>query len=126
MSLLNRRNALKMFTASTAGIASGMPLWGSSRYFQQAPSRQPRITEVEVQEIISPLHDYNVRAFFRSQSDFPVRTIYIVRADTDLEGYGEKWALKMPGEDLSQCLGTTPFDWFATTHNMPMTWRCTT
>ena len=43
MNLLNRRHALKMFTASTAGIASGMPLWGSARYFQQAPSRHRRI-----------------------------------------------------------------------------------
>ena len=117
---LNRRQTLKMLTATVGGFASGTPLWGRARYLQQAPIRQPRITDIQVQEIISPLHDYNAVALSRSQPDIPVRTIYIVRTDTGLEGYGEKWALKTPGEDLSQYLGTTPFDWFATTHNMPM------
>ena len=117
---LNRRQTLKMLTATVGGFASGTSLWGRARYLQGAPIRQPRITDIEVQEVISPLHDYNAVALSRSQPDIPVRTIYIVRTDTGLEGYGEKWALKTPGEDLSQYLGTTPFDWFATTHNMPM------
>lgn len=120
MSSLNRRHALKMLTTTIAGFAAGAPLWGRARYLQQAPIRQPRITDIQVQEIISPLHDYNAMALSRSQPDIPVRTIYIVRTDTGLEGYGEKWALKTPGEDLSRYLDTTPFDWFATTHNMPM------
>ena len=117
--MLNRRHVLKMLTPAVAGFAAGTPLWGQARYLQQSPIRQPRITDIQVQEIVSPLHDYNARALFRSQSDIPVRTVYVVRTDTGLEGYGEKWSPKTP-EDLSSYLDTTPFDWFGSTHSMPM------
>jgi len=119
MSLMNRRQALKMLTTPAAALAAGTPLWGQARYLQQAPLRQPRITDIQVEEVISPLHDYNARALFRKQPDIPVRTVYVVRTDTGLEGYGEKWNPKTP-EDLSSYLGTTPFDWFGSTHSMPM------
>ena len=108
-----------MLTTTVAGFAAGTPLWG------QAPLSSASSNPPAQDYRHSGQRDHLTVPRLQRQSPLPepirlpVRTVYIVRTDTGMEGYGEKWDTKTP-EDLSSYLDTTPFDWFGSTHSMPM------
>ena len=107
MSLLSRRRFLP---AAAAGLASIARARGAMR-----------ITAIEPHEILPPYHDYNARTLSRYQGlGTQLRTIYIVKTDTGLEGLGEVWG---PGErwgKFEHYIGSDPFDWMASDDSLPM------
>jgi L-alanine-DL-glutamate epimerase-like enolase superfamily enzyme len=81
-----------------------------------------KITEIEIHEVLIPFHDYNATTLFRYQGlNVQLHTVYIVKTDIGLEGYGEnEGAARYTREQLETYIGTDPFDWIADAHNLPM------
>jgi L-alanine-DL-glutamate epimerase-like enolase superfamily enzyme len=79
-----------------------------------------RITDIQSYEILPPYHDYNATALFRYHGlGLQLRTIYIVKTDIGLEGYGESGG-PLREERFEKYIGTDPFDWIADTQNLPI------
>ena len=80
-----------------------------------------RITDIERHEYLIPLHEFNALDILRYHSAaLQYRTLYIVKTDVGLEGYGESWG---KGSSLDRCqkyLGTDPFDWIGDPENLFM------
>jgi L-alanine-DL-glutamate epimerase-like enolase superfamily enzyme len=80
-----------------------------------------RITDVEMHEVLIPYHDYHAATLFRYHGlGGQLRTIYVVRTDGDLEGYGESWGPAPKENPYTPFIGTDPFDWMADPHHLPM------
>ena len=113
MALVHRRG----FLLQSGLAAAGLPFWSSPLFSQLA--RKIKITEIEAHQILPPYHDYHAEWLFRYQGlNSRLRTIYIVKTDAGIEGYGENWG--QPWSDFKDYLGTTPFDWINDPRNLPM------
>ena len=80
------------------------------------------ITEIEVHPILPPFQDFNAKQIYRYHGrEIQRRTIFVVKTDTGLEGYGENWG-GPPDVDALRAtyLGTDPFDWVNDMANLPM------
>ena len=80
------------------------------------------ITDIERHVVLLPLNDYHSTALYRCQgSEIMSRTIFVVKTENGLEGYGEglgsSW---LPSDQLKQFIGTSPFDWIGDTANLPL------
>ena len=113
MALVHRRGFLRR-----SGLAAAsLPFWSSSLFSQLG--RKIKITDIEVHQVLPPYHDYHAEWLFRYQGlQSRLRTIYIVKTDAGIEGYGENWG--SPWSDFKDYLGTTPFDWINDPRNLPM------
>jgi L-alanine-DL-glutamate epimerase-like enolase superfamily enzyme len=113
MALTHRRGFLRQ-----SGLAAaGLPFWSSSLFAELA--RTIRITEIEAHEVLPPYHEYHAEWLFRYQGlHSRLRTVYIVKTDAGLEGYGENWG--SPWSEFKDYLGTSPFDWINDPRNLPM------
>jgi L-alanine-DL-glutamate epimerase-like enolase superfamily enzyme len=113
MALTHRRG----FLLQSGLAAAGLPFWSSPLFSQ--PARKIKITEIEAHEILPPYHDYHAEWLFRYQGlHSRLRTVYIVKTDAGLEGYGENWG--SPWSEFKDYLGTSPFDWINDPRNLPM------
>jgi hypothetical protein len=73
-----------------------------------------RITEIQIHEILLPYHDYNATWLFRYQGiETQLRTVYIVKTDVGLEGYGESGGPAQKKDQFAMYVDTNPFDWIA-------------
>ena len=70
-----------------------------------------KITDVEVHEIVAPYQDYNAKRLVRHrQLGFQARTVYVIRTDRGLEGYGETGNGPAPKrEKFEYLIGRNPF-----------------
>jgi L-alanine-DL-glutamate epimerase-like enolase superfamily enzyme len=122
MSFLGRRR----FLGSTAlcTLSLGLPRFvlgaqSSSTNVASKARHSMKITDVEIHEILLPYHDYNSTWLFRYQGiGTQLRTIYIVKTDLGLEGYGEGGGPAQSREQFAKYLDTDPFDWLGDTENL--------
>ena len=110
MTSLSRRDMIKLVGAFGAAAVSRT----TSRAAEQEQAFRPvrlKITEVEVHEIVAPYQDYNARWLVRHRRlGFQGRTVYVIRTDKGLEGYGETGSAPAPNRDQFQYLiGRNPF-----------------
>ena len=113
MTLVHRRG----FLLQSGLAAASLPFWSSSLFSQLA--RKIKITDIEAHEVLPPYHDYHAEWLFRYQGlHSRLRTIYIVKTDAGIEGYGENWGSAW--SDFKAFLGTSPFDWINDPRNLPM------
>ena len=120
---LNRRHFIRSTAFGTLGLSGfSNSLLGLARFSNQPmskASRRMRITEIEIHEILLPFHDYNATWLFRYQGiDTQLRTVYIVKTDIGLEGYGESWGPAQKKDQFAMYVGTDPFDWIADPQNL--------
>jgi glucarate dehydratase len=81
----------------------------------------PKITDIEIHEILPPYHDYHAKTLFRYHGlGVQLRTIYVVKTDSELEGLGESWGLAPKRETLKGYIGTSPFDWLGSRQDLAM------
>jgi glucarate dehydratase len=119
MSSLTRRELLHL--VMTAGFAraarAGVPP-------RQVPFRPlpMKITDVEVHEVVLPYQDYNAKHLFRYQAlSFQSRTVYVVKTDLGLEGYGETGGGPAPAQSkFAHLVGRSPFEEFARADHLGM------
>ena len=110
MTSLSRREMVKLVGAF--GVAAA---WRSTtRAAEQQQAFRPvrlRITDVEVHEIVAPYQDFNARRLTRHrQLSFQARTVYVIRTDVGLEGYGETGNAPAPKrEEFAYLIGRNPF-----------------
>jgi L-alanine-DL-glutamate epimerase-like enolase superfamily enzyme len=122
MSFLGRRRFLKSTALCTLSL--GLPRFvlgaqSSSTNVASKARQSMKITDIEIHEILLPYHDYNSTWLFRYQGiGTQLRTIYIVKTDLGLEGYGEAGGPAQSREQFAKYLGTDPFDWLADTENL--------
>ena len=108
---------------ATAGWGLFGPRVSRARSRPKPDSRAPlRITEIERHNVLLPLNDYNATWLYRCQGPgIMSRTIFVVKTDTGLEGYGESLGTTWPpAEELAKYVGTSPFDWVGDTLNLPI------
>ncbi len=124
-SLIRRRTLLHR---GLAGIGALLPYGAPA---QEAPVRRNegkgpmRITEIEVHEILLPFHEHNAVTISRYHGlGVQLRTIYVVRTDTGLEGLGDSWGRGPTRADLERYVGASPFDWLQDTGPLPMNMAC--
>ena len=80
-----------------------------------------KITSVEIHEILAPFHKYHASNLFRYHGlGVQLRTIYVVKTDIGLEGFGESWGPAPKQDAYARYIGTCPFDWIAATADLPM------
>ena len=118
-----RRDFLQ--AAAAAGIGGwGTSLFTASSWAQAAARSAPplRITEIERHVVLLPLNDYHTVSLYRAQgSEISARTVFVVKTDNGLEGYGEGMGSTwLPEEELEQFIGTSPFDWIGDEANLPL------
>ena len=90
MPLVQRRGFLLQSGLAAAGLA----FWSPPLFSQ--PARKIKITEIEAHEILPPYHDYHAEWLFRYQGlHSRLRTVYIVKTDAGIEGYGENWGISL-------------------------------
>jgi len=108
MASLTRREILGLVAAF--GAVAGSRTKSSAQKKAFRPVRL-KITDVEVHEIVPPYQDYNSKRLVRHrQLGFQSRTVYVVRTDRGLEGYGETG--NGPGPKRKQfeyLIGRNPF-----------------
>jgi L-alanine-DL-glutamate epimerase-like enolase superfamily enzyme len=92
------------------------------RAAQAATGRQPlTITGIDVHEILPPFHDYNAQALFRYNGlGNQLRTIFVLKTNQGLEGYGESWGPAPAAGTYDKYIGTNPFDWVNDPQNLPI------
>ena len=110
MASFSRREMLRLVGAFGAMAATRT----MTRAAEQEQAFRPvrlRITDVEVHEIVAPYQDYNARRLVRHrQLGFQARTVYVVRTDRGLEGYGETGNGPAPKrEQFEYLIGRNPF-----------------
>lgn len=121
MSFVDRRRFL---VTGAGGLASlTYPWWLHAGWDLSVRSKMARealkITNIEIHEICPPYHDYNARWLFRYHGlGVQLRTIYIVKTNSGLEGIGESWGPRPKNDPSAQYLGTSAFDWMADTKNL--------
>ena len=97
--------------------AEGSP----AREIRAVDARSLRVTEIETHEILLPYHDFNACTLFRYHGlGIQLRTIYLVKTNQGLEGYGEAWGRGWPKEEVAKYVGTCPFDWLGDTSTLPI------
>jgi L-alanine-DL-glutamate epimerase-like enolase superfamily enzyme len=124
MTIMHRRR----FLAATAlGLASsavrpGLLRGSSPQSAARGRTKGPlEITDIEVHEILLPYHDFNAKVLFRYHGlSVQLRTVYVVKTDKGLEGYGESPGPAPPKDRVAKYLGTSPFDWLADTESLAM------
>ncbi|MBM4076388.1 MAG: hypothetical protein FJ267_12205, partial [Planctomycetes bacterium] len=80
-----------------------------------------RITAIESHEILLPYHDFNAQTLFRYHGlGVQLRTIFIVKTNQGLEGYGETWGRASPDANFAKYIGTSPFDWIGDSSSLSM------
>jgi L-alanine-DL-glutamate epimerase-like enolase superfamily enzyme len=81
-----------------------------------------RITDIETHEVAIPFQDFNAETLFRYHGvGIQLRTIYIAKTNTGLEGIGESWGRSyLKPSDLARYIGTDPFDWLGETEHLPI------
>ena len=113
---LDRRQFLVSATLGAAALAG--PGW-----LRAMPPRKARedlkITDIEVHEICPPYHDYNALWLFRYHGlGVQLRTVYVVKTSSGLEGVGESWGPLPTSDPSSQYIGSSAFDWIGDTRNL--------
>lgn len=113
MAVIHRRRFIQTAGTAMASItAQSAGLWAQVR-------GKMRITEIEVHEVLSPYHDYHAQWLSRYWGlGAQLRTIYILKTDTGLEGYGENWGHRWG--KFREYIGTDPFDWIREERNLPI------
>jgi L-alanine-DL-glutamate epimerase-like enolase superfamily enzyme len=82
---------------------------------------EPKITGIEIHEILPPYDDYHARTLFRYHGlGVQLRTIYVVKTDTGLEGLGESWGPAPKRDAFESYIGTSPFDWMNSRKDLAM------
>ena len=134
MSRSTRRRFLVTSAACAAGLAQSPSILFADKQLT-AGKRRPaasqikdtsprsfRITGIERHEVLIPYHDYNAKTLFRYHGlGIQLRTIFIAKTNTGLEGYGEAWGRGWPkGDELTKYVGTNPFDWIGDETNLPI------
>ncbi len=118
---LNRRGFLTGVAAAATALTASQ---STKRLQAAAPAANKhtlKITEIEVHEILPPFHDYNATALFRyNGTGNQLRTIFILKTNTDLEGYGESWGPEPEPGRYDKYIGTSPFDWVNDPGNLPI------
>ncbi len=110
MASLSRRELLGMVGAFGA-VAATRRMTPAAEQEQAFRPVRLKITDVEVHEIVAPYQDYNARRLFRHrQLGFQSRTVYVVRTDNGLEGYGETGNGPAPSQEkFAYLVGRNPF-----------------
>ena len=128
MKTLSRRKFLGAAAGCTLGAATwtGLPhrsLFAAAAKKNAASARRHmRITDVEIHETLVPFHNYNAKGLLRYHGPaLQYRTVFIVKTDVGLEGYGEAWGRRPGGKERAQkYVGTDPFDWIGDPQNLYM------
>ena len=92
-----------------------------------ARSRQGlRITDIERHVVRLPVNDFNAKALYHSLGPkIMTRTIFVVKTEGGLEGYGESLGSSWPPQgDIEKYIGTSPFDWIGDRLNLPINMAC--
>jgi len=80
-----------------------------------------KITAVEIHEILTPFHREHSDNLFRYHGlGVQLRTIYIVKTDAGLEGYGESWGPAPKPNPYTRYVGSSPVDWIGSAADLPM------
>ncbi len=102
------------------GAALGLPSVTPALLRAASDQSRMKITAVEVHEILTPFHRYHANNLFRYHGlGVQLRTIYIVKTDIGLEGYGESWG-PAPKDSFSRYVGSSPVDWIGSAVDLPM------
>lgn len=105
--------------AGPAGVLLANPVQSSPTRVRAREAL--KITDVEMHEVLLPFHDYDAATLFRYHGlGAQLRTIYVVRTEGGLEGYGESWGPAPKANPYKHYVGTDPFDWMADPHDLPM------
>ena len=111
MTQINRRQFL-----------AGATFWGANPGGLRAASKargRMRITDIELHEILAPYHDYNAKTIFRYHGySMQSRTIFILKTDIGLEGYGEADGMGRNKQQFANYIDTDPFDWIGDRQNV--------
>jgi muconate cycloisomerase len=111
---LSRRTLLR---AAALGCAAPRFLAGGS----SSKRRTLTITDIETHEILLPYDAYHASNLFRYHGlGVQLRTVYVLKTDTGLEGLGESWGPAPPKTAYAKYIGTDPFDWIGSTADLPM------
>jgi L-alanine-DL-glutamate epimerase-like enolase superfamily enzyme len=110
MASFSRRELLKLIGVFGAMAATRKTTNAAEQEQAFRPARL-KITDVEVHEIVAPYQDYNAKRLFRHrQLGFQSRTVYVIRTDRGLEGYGETGNGPAPRqEEFAYLIGRNPF-----------------
>ena len=121
MNALNRRRFLSG-VAAAAGALATVPRSPTLQAAEPPANKHSlKITEIEVHEILPPFHDYNATALFRyNGTGNQLRTIFILKTNTGLEGFGESWGPEPAQGTYDKYIGTSPFDWVNDPVNLPI------
>ena len=116
MSSMLRREFLASGALGLAGLA--VPEW--LRGALSANAREElKITDIEAHEVCPPFHDYNRRWLFRYHGlGIQLRTIYVAKTRSGLEGIGESWGRLPENDPSSRYIGTSALDWIGDTRNL--------
>ena len=121
MKTLNRRRLLTRVAVAAAALTTSRKTNTLQAAKRSASKHSLKITEIEVHEILPPFHDYNATALFRyNGTGNQLRTIFILKTNTGLEGYGESWGPKPEQGRYDKYIGTSPFDWVNDPVNLPI------
>ena len=107
----------------------GWPFPSGCRARSPANAREElRITDIEAHEVCPPFHDYNRRWLFRYHGlGIQLRTIYVAKTQSGLEGIGESWGRLPENDPSSRYIGTSALDWIGgPPGTWPSTWPFTT
>ena len=116
MPSLVRRKFLVSGALGLAGLA--VPEWLRAALSGKAREKL-KITDIEAHEICPPYHDYNARWLFRYHGlGVQLRTIYVVKTQSGLEGIGESWGPLPENDPSSRYVGSSAFDWIGDTRNL--------
>ncbi len=116
MSTLFRREFLASGALGLAGLA--LPEWLRGALSGKAREAL-KITDIQAHEVCPPFHDYNAPWLFRYHGlGIQLRTIYVVKTQSGLEGIGESWGRLPENDPFSRYVGSSAFDWIGDTQNL--------
>ena len=126
---MSQRSTRRAFLSTAAAV--GLGGWcgllqpGTRRLY--ARSRQGlRVTEIERHVVRLPFNDFNAKELYHAQGpEIMTRTIFVLKTENGLEGYGESWGSSWPPQaDIEKYIGTSPFDWIGDRLNLPINMAC--
>ena len=102
-----------------------MPTFTRRMFLGSAASAAVRrtltITDIETHEILLPYADYHAGNLFRYHGlGVQLRTVYVLKTNTGLEGLGESWGPAPPKGTYAKYIGTDPFDWMGSPADIAM------
>lgn len=123
MKPVTRRQFVQSAAACTLGAASlCRPQSNAVAALIEQGKGKLRIAEIETHEVLPPVAEENFTWLFRYHGvGLQLRTIYVVRTDNGLTGYGENWGRPyLKPEQIAQYIDTDPFDWIGDLDNLPI------